>query len=264
MVIKITKVGRGMKFIFLGTAAAFTLDSNNYQSNMLLVADSGKKLLIDCGTDIRWSLDELNFHYADIDAVYISHLHADHIGGLEWLAFSTKFFKKDDFKKPKLFAHGDITKTLWDQSLSGGLSSLQNEVASLQSFFDVQAVEETFTWENIKFTLVKTLHVKINDQYMPSYGLFFENQNKKVFLTTDANLSPELFDPHYQEADIIFHDCETLKTPSTAHANYQELVQFPAELKKKMWLYDYNDGELPDAKKDGFAGFAVKGQEFKF
>ena len=23
--------------------------------------------------------------YADIDAVYISHLHADHVGGLEWL-----------------------------------------------------------------------------------------------------------------------------------------------------------------------------------
>jgi ribonuclease BN (tRNA processing enzyme) len=253
-----------MKLLFLGAAAAFTLDPNNYQSNMLLVADNGKKLLIDCGTDIRWALDEVNVHHADLDAVYISHLHADHIGGLEWFAFSTKFFQDNGGRKPTLFAHESVANSLWDQSLRGGLSSLQGEVASLESFFHNCPVAKSFTWENIEFTLVKTLHVKINNCYMPSYGLFFEINGTKIFLTTDAVLAPELFNEYYEKADIIFHDCETLTKPSSAHANYKDLIKFPEEIKRKMWLYDYNDGKLPNPKKDGFIGFVVKGQEFIF
>lgn len=255
-----------MKLIFLGTAAAFTLDPNNYQSNMLLVADNGRKLLIDCGTDIRWALDHLNVHHADIDAVYISHLHADHIGGLEWLGFSTKFFQNGHGHKPVFIAHQDITKTIWDESLRGGLSSLQGEVASLESFFQVAPVgkDHTFSWEGVTFTLVKTKHVLVNSHYMPSYGLYFEINKTKVFLTTDAILWPEVFMPYYEKADIIFHDCETIPKPTTAHANYQDIVKLPPEIKSKMWLYDYNDGKLPDAKKDGFLGFVVRAQEFKF
>jgi len=30
-----------------------------------------------------------------------------------------------------------------------------------------------------------------------------------------------------------------------------------------MWLYNYQDLDLPDAKEDGFLGFIKKGQEFK-
>ncbi len=69
-----------MKLTFLGSGSAFTM--NNRQSNMIL-EDDGKILLIDCGTDIRHSLHQQDLSYKDIDAVYISHLHADHIGGME-------------------------------------------------------------------------------------------------------------------------------------------------------------------------------------
>jgi hypothetical protein len=31
-----------------------------------------------------------------------------------------------------------------------------------------------------------------------------------------------------------------------------------------MWLYDYNDGQLPDAIQDGFKGFITRGQMFNF
>ncbi len=255
-----------MKLIFLGSAAAFTLDANNFQSNMLLVADNGRKLLIDCGTDIRWALNMINVHHADIDAVYVSHLHADHIGGLEWLGFSTKFFQNGQGQKPTFFAHEDITTSIWDESLRGGLSSLQNEVATLDSFFKTHPIgkENTFTWEGVEFTLVKTKHVKMNDRYMPSYGLYFEINGCKIFLTTDAILWPEVFNFYYHKADIIFHDCETLPGRTNAHANYMDLINLPPEVKSKIWLYDYNDGQLPDCKKDGFLGYIVRGQEFKF
>jgi len=70
--------------------------------------------------------------------------------------------------------------------------------------------------------------------------------------------------PYYQKADIIFHDCETLKKPSGVHAHFNELVNLDKSIKAKMWLYHYNPIALPDAKKNGFRGFVKKGQIFQF
>ena len=80
-----------MKLLFLGSGSARTLAADNYQSNMVLAADSGRRLLIDCGSDVRWSLAKQGLSHLDVTDIYISHLHADHIGGLEYIGFQTKF-----------------------------------------------------------------------------------------------------------------------------------------------------------------------------
>lgn len=108
-----------MKLLFLGAGSGIGTDFENFQSNMLLLTDSGKKLLIDCGTDIRFSLTKLGYHSQDIDAVYISHLHADHIGGIEWFAFQRKFASQPN-QKPHLIIHEHLVDLLWNSSLSGG------------------------------------------------------------------------------------------------------------------------------------------------
>ena len=45
---------------------------------------------------------------------------------------------------------------------------------------------------------------------------------------------------------------------------FSELDTLPAEIKKKMWLYHYQPGHLPDAKEHGFQGFVKKGQVFEY
>src|SRR3990167_7935195 len=110
-----------MKLIFLGSGSAFSPLKENFQSNMLLEAPSGKRLLIDCGTDARLSLAKFNLTHKHINAVYISHFHADHAGGLIWLGFSTKFDTPQ--QKQTLFTHPRMIKILWARLLPGGLQS---------------------------------------------------------------------------------------------------------------------------------------------
>lgn len=250
-----------MKLLFLGTGSAFAVDGN-YQSNMLLQASSGKNFLIDCGTDIRFSLFEQGFNYRSIDHVYISHLHADHVGGLEWLAFTTKF--DPHCKKPSLYVPEPVLKNLWTNSLEGGLSTLEGINADITTYFDVFPVEPngSFVWEEAKFSIVQTLHAISGYAIMPSYGLLIEYKGKHFFITTDAQFTPSYFNIIYRKADLIFHDCETVPAKSGVHACYHDLCTLDEEIKKKMWLYHYNNGSLPDAVSDGFAGFAVKGQSF--
>lgn len=249
---------------FLGTGSAFTVGSDNYQSNILLEIDQDS-LLIDAGTDIKFSLYEQNKTYLDIKNVYITHLHADHCGGLEWLALTT-YFDPDCKTKPVLFVSDKLLTDLWDKSLSAGLNTLPNVRASLATYFDIVPVAQyqSFEWHSIQFKLVQTVHFYSEYELMPSFGLMFSYNGTRIFFTSDTQNSPNQLINFYEEADIIFHDCETSERISGVHAHYSELVQLPEPIKKKMWLYHYSNGTLPDAIKDGFLGFVVKGQCFEF
>jgi L-ascorbate metabolism protein UlaG (beta-lactamase superfamily) len=99
---------------------------------------------------------------------------------------------------------------------------------------------------------------------MPSYGLIFTIDKKRIYFTADTQLAPSQIIAFYEEADLIFQDCETLTKKTGVHAHYSDLVKLPAKIKKKMWLYHYNPGVLPNAKEDGFQGFIQKGQYFNF
>jgi ribonuclease BN (tRNA processing enzyme) len=251
-----------MKLLFLGAASGLVTDSENFQSNMLLFTDKGKKLLIDCGTDIRFSLAKVNCDPHEIDAVYVSHLHADHIGGLEWFALQRKFVQPNGL--PQLIVHEKLVDRLWDRSLSGGLKTLKEQEATLEDFFSVQRVfdSQAYEWEGLQLTLIKTVHIHSNSKLMPSYGLDIEYKGAHFLITSDTQFTPKPFEKYYKEARLIFHDCETLSSPSGVHAHFDELNLLPPEIKAKMWLYHYNDGVLPDAKAKGFLGFVHCGQEF--
>jgi ribonuclease BN (tRNA processing enzyme) len=251
-----------MKLTFLGTGSAFAL--NNYHSNILLEVE-GRRLLIDCGSDIRFAMRDAGKTAADVDALYVSHLHADHIGGIEWLALSTYF--NPALGRPALYINEKMAEELWLNSLKGGLGTLQNQIAHLETYFEVKPIGRNmgFEFAGIHMQTVQTVHYMDGYEIVPSYGLLIPTPTKgMVFLSTDTQYTPGHLMAFYQKANIIFHDCETAKNRSGIHAHYEELKSLPAAVRAKMWLYHYQDGDLPDATADGFAGFVKRGQVFEF
>lgn len=250
-----------MKLIFIGTGSAFTVGGDNFHSNMILESNTKKKLLIDCGSDARLALHELNLSYSDIHAVYISHLHADHCGGLEWLAFNKKFNPQGS--RLHLYIHADLEEPLWTY-LSVSFNSLGDKQINLSTFFEVHIIQNNrFEWENIPFKIFPTVHIQQDSRLMPSYGIQFQAQDKKIFITTDTQFTPTLL-PIYQQADLIFEDCEISPVKTGVHAHYTDLKTLKPEIKNKMWLYHYQPISLPNAHADGFLGFVKKGQSFDF
>ncbi len=254
-----------LKIQFIGVGSAFT-SRDYYQSNALVIADSGKKLLIDCGTHAQFALEELGINNANvgqkIDGVYISHLHADHIGSMEWLALVTYF--NPNSPRPKLFAVQSLMSDLWNRSLRGGLETLEGKIANLTDYFDCRPVRinSSFVWENIRFTPVQTVHVVSGMMIQHSYGLIINEigSGKKVFFSTDTQFAPYQMRKFYDTCDLIFHDCETAPFKSGVHAHYEDLTTLPEEVKSKMWLYHYQPNPPQDSLADGFLGFVEKGQ----
>ena len=271
------------KLTFVGVGGAFSM--KNWQSNMLFThterkwnlvdnqlapepVDRVRRMLLDCGTDIRFSLKELGLGAKDIDDLYISHCHADHIGGMEWLGFSRYF---SPGTKPNLYINERLAEALWHNSLKGGMASHQGVLLTLDSFFEkVNRIPKNsyFVWGDRSFQLVQTVHYMDGYEIVPSYGLLVSSSQPdyEAFITTDTQFCPRQIEDFYKRANIIFQDCETYdltgKIRSGVHAHYLDLKTLPPDIKQKMWLYHYNDGELPDAVADGFAGFIQKGQSF--
>ncbi len=262
-----------IKLQFAGVGSAFTLpqsrDLNNcdFQSNVLITSESGKKMMIDYGSDARFSLHLLGLGYKDIDSVYISHQHGDHIGGLEQLGLCTLF--DPSAPRIKLFSDAKLQRILWNKSLSGGMETLQGKRALLTDFFDCQPVARNghFDWEGIRFDPIQTVHIVSDKCFQHSYGLLIQ-ENKAgapvVFCTTDTQFAPNQIQAFYDKADLILQDCETSPFPSKVHAHFNELKTLPETTKQKMYLYHYQPGgpETFDAPADGFGGFIFRGQEF--
>jgi len=258
-----------MKLTFLGCGSAFTTPEY-YQSNVL-IQKNGKNFLIDCGSDIRFSLAPY-LKPTDIDAVFITHLHADHVGGMEWLAFCN-YFTPTALKPPTLYGVGSLLPDLWSKSLSGGLESVQGRVNTLDSYFECVAVypNHPFIWENIEFQPVQTCHVMNGFKLVESYGLLIKDLDLStnpsqitIFYTGDTQFAPNQLKDFYDMADVIFHDCETTLFQSGVHAHYDQLLTLPLETRSNMWLYHYQPNPTQDARDDGFQDFVTKGQIFEF
>jgi len=282
-----------MKLEFAGVGSAFC-GSDQWQTNAILTKDDGDKrcLLIDCGSDARFSVPARGVGLADIGGVYVTHLHADHVGGLEWLAFSTYFNPKLD--RPKLFCDFSLMHKLWESTLRGGLDSIEGKVMTLTDYFDCQPVVSNgwFDWGQAQLTPVQTVHVMAGYQIVHSFGLMIayptealdvsvyaghgvfrqkpeiSDGRRKIFYTSDTQFCPHQIRKFYDEADLILHDCETSPFKSGVHAHFDDLCTLPDEIKAKMWLMHYQWVKGADlvnwALDNGFAGFVRPGQVFDF
>ena len=239
------------------------MGADNFQSNMMLTADNGRRLLIDCGSDVRWSLAKQGLSHLDITDIYISHLHADHIGGLEYVGFQTKFDPRCE--RPRLFVEASLAAPLWNRALRGGMGIISGTETELDTSFEVHAVtaNKPFEWEGVRLEPVAAVHVSSPRATVYSYGLLIERDGHRTFLTTDTQFTPGRLAPYYASADLIFHDCETGSARTGVHPNYDDLVQLPAYVRAKTWLYGYPPGPLPDSAAAGFLGFVRAGQSFE-
>ena len=200
-----------MQILFLGAGSAHTVGGDNFQSNMLLTADNGRRLLIDCGSDIRWSLAKQRLSYLDITDIYISHLHADHLGGMEYIGFTTKFDPR--CSRPRLYVESSLARPMWDNSLRGGMGLISGSETTLETFFDLRTVvaRRPFEWEGIRLEVVPAVHVlgphQNHAQLWPAHRRW-----RAADLPHDGYpVTPGHLSSSYSSASVIFHDCESGK-----------------------------------------------------
>lgn len=208
-----------MNITVIGCGNAFSAKSFNQS---FVIEEGNRRLLIDCGMQTPQALEKAGYKAKDIDDIYISHLHADHIGGLEFFAFLRydwarhprvwNQFDNPSKYAPRLIGNSQLLNDAWNKSLRGGLESMEGFVATIDTFFEPVYIEpnKPFEWQGWTVDLIQQIHIMSGSMIMPSFGIMFSKPGHKTvyFVTDSQHCSPRQMEEYYKKADIIFQDTE--------------------------------------------------------
>jgi ribonuclease BN (tRNA processing enzyme) len=222
--------GIELKIQMIGTGSAF---AKVFDNNNALITVDGQTLMVDCGITAPKALYELGYSFNDIDAVLLTHIHGDHVGGLEEFAFQMKYIFK---RKPILYIADKLVEPLWEHTLKGGLQ--QEEAETLDHFFEVRPLAENVAHElfpGLRVQLLPTRHIPNKPNYSLLFNDFFFYSGDIVF---DEVLLYTLV--KYRGVKVIFHDCQ-LHSPGIVHACLSQLLTLPEIVQERVYLMHYGD-----------------------
>jgi hydroxyacylglutathione hydrolase len=253
-----------MQIKILGSGGAFVDFREEYHTSALLTIPKYGDVLIDCGPTTVQSMKEKEIDYFDpLKCVLITHMHGDHIGGLEQLIYE-RYYMAPEPLTTFIYAHPDLAADLNLWLVLTVLPFTNRETGKNSN--EVRDIFQVIPWDpdlcalgtcDLEFMRVPHCGTK------KSYGLLFIDAANKVstYWSGDTEFAPtRLFDA----VDCIFHDCSfTPKYPGTVHTHYEELCGLSPKLKNKMVLI--HGGVVPegiDPEADGFIGAASKTCQF--
>jgi ribonuclease BN (tRNA processing enzyme) len=222
--------------VALGVGDTF---SEIHSTAALLLEHDGFRLAVDCPDRYRGVLAHAgrrasrSLALESVDDVFITHVHGDHMNGLEGVAFYKRFAEG---KRVRLHTTSEVRTVLWDQRLRAPMETLWNgtsyQTLGFDDYFDFSPSpwDRPFSIGPFEITLRRTQH------HVPTAAMLVRAGGRTFGYSSDTAFDPELI-AFLSTADVIVH--ETNLGP--AHTPYAELLTVPSEIRSRMRLIHYPD-----------------------
>ncbi len=260
------------KFQFLGSGNARSKPPVNYNTNILVHAPRGK-WLIDFGITGPIALQNAGLLTENVDAAFITHLHGDHVFGIEEILFESYFRLKRRFGLwlPKNFVapFASPGEDMWANFLqasmtSGVLIGDSYQQLGFDDYADIHPIEPGKVYDllGVPIEIFPVNHVWKRS----AFGIFLDH---RILFTSDTTFSRLAIDHYFERgAEIVFHDVSFLPArKGGVHTSFEELCTLPQQYIDKMILMHYADEVTQDEKNIALdKGFRLAkcGQIFEF
>lgn len=206
-----------------------------------LFEENRLKLLIDLGGEAYFAVKKSGYKP---NAIFITHTHMDHIGGLERL-FYEQIFKYKDEGKITLFVPAAIIQRL-HEIVGNAANMLAEGGVNFWDAFNLVPVGEYFYHEGIRFNVFPVRH-----QY-PDTAFGISLPGRFVY-TGDTRPIPEMLVKYAGRGERIFHDAGLIGNP--AHSGIDDLekeYEFH-DFKHRIVIYHMaNKGDQEKARAQGW------------
>jgi hypothetical protein len=246
---------------FLGVGGGLSPELGN---NNVLIEQAGgpAHLLVDCGP-VTVQLLKSAGRLASIQHAFITHVHDDHVGGLQLWAQLNRYVYR---QRPTLWYPEVLWDELWEGSLRGGLEKVNAADGTagqvgLDAYFELRplALGECVSLPGLPvLTPRPTIHVPGK----PCFGFFLGDD---VYFSSDSRLLPPVEGLGGKPLRAIFQDCQLFDTPHPVHTSFATLDRELAPAVKAITrLMHYNEPPSLDAQKHGFWGFVQRDERLWF
>ncbi len=224
-------MGWALRFHGVGAASAVELGSP-----MATLERDGKAwLTIDCGGE---GLTTHQAHYGQSPgAVFITHVHLDHVSGLERL-FTDSYFDPVQRGRTRLYVPAPLVPLL-HRRVADYPNVLAEGGANFWDAFHLVPVGDAFWHDDVRLEVFPVRH------HWPetAYGLRLHGS---LVWTGDTRPIPEMLARYADTGELVAHDCGLHGNPS--HSGIEDLErEYPPELLSRCVLYHYGSAEDGDA-----------------
>jgi ribonuclease Z len=200
-----------MHVTLLGTGAALP-DPDRCHTAILIALDCGRYFLLDCGHGATRQLLRIDVNPADIEMLFLTHLHHDHVCELPFFVISGWMLGRTG--SPAI--HGPSgTKQMVRHLFEGGAfdadirarASYPARQANIEAIRPLVSEYDSgiiFEDGNIKVTAEAVDHIP--PDISPCFGFRIEAENKVVVFSGDTRPC-EGIAKLAQEADLLIHEC---------------------------------------------------------
>ena len=238
--------------VVLGVGDTF---SEIYHPTSLLLMQGSFRLAIDCPDMYRRVLADarrvsgLPLDLADIDDVLLTHVHGDHMNGLEGVAFFKRFAQG---RRLRLHGSPEVHDTVWPRRLSGSMSVLYDGTAPRSLGYEDYFEPLVLPWGEPTRVGPFEVRTRRTKHHVPTSALLVRGDSGVIGYSADAAFDLDLV-AFLDQADVIVH--ETNLGPS--HTDLGDLLGLPERIRAKMHLVHYPDAYDPA---DAAIPFARQGQ----
>jgi len=223
----------------------FALDrASNHRETLIVVCNNGKTLAVDAPSYIYPALANDSGLVSEsrltrLDYLVVTHIDADHIGGLDTLLWA-KYFGEQS--KLNLITLPSIRDLLWDR-LKGAFGhdrmegSLSPKVfGDYINFFPVKWGAKSFIpgFGSIRVFNRSTKH----SLHFDTLAFCLYDQKDKIIagFSSDTPFDEELISFLAQPGGVIFHEAGAYRPLSSAHTHFSQLFTLSANIQKRMVL----------------------------
>lgn len=269
-----------MTLRLFGAGGAF---SRRYGTTCSMVTlRSGQRWLIDCGRQAPDQLHAAGFVWHDITGQIVTHVHGDHVYGMEDFAFIRYFESRGadlagmlGGAMPRLIAHSAVRAEVWE-TLAPSLRYLNDgrgncKAGTLDHFFEVIAAAgcepprhnswahaEQFVTDDLDLVARETLHVPGKPSCSLEIRIDDDPRSERIaWWSGDCTVDAEMLKELEPRTSIFFHDCTFVDYPGQVHGFFEKLEDLPARVRHKMVLMHHEDNLDQNRERVEAAGFRV-------